>query len=584
MSSSTSSSRSKSNANSEMTKANNHNNLSLSPIHPTTTTTNSTPDTPNVKNEKKKKSILPKIFGSRRNGRGSDEDALKSNPEGDSVSISCDLEKKPESKKKSFLEAPSIMRKSFSERETSPGIEGLNLCTFDPQPMPPENEIQSFRVFVATWNVGGKSPNYDLNLQDFLLVEGSADIYILGFQEIVPLSAGNVLVIEDNEPAAKWLALISQALNTPKNECSDSSDSGTGSKSKDSKSPANLNFFQKPSLKAISRNFRAEGSSLLKACNCPVESPSKERRRQRKFSDPMSKLEPEIREERSMDELFSIAELPTPGQSKYSLISSKQMVGIFLTIWTKKELVPHIGHLRVDSVGRGIMGCLGNKGCISMSMSLHQTSFCFICSHLASGEKEGDELRRNSDVAEILKGIQFPRICKNPCRRAPEKIVDHDRIIWLGDLNYRVALSYEETRVLLEENDWETLLEKDQLNIEKEAGRVFNGFNEGRIVFAPTYKYSHNSDSYAGETVKSKKKRRTPAWCDRILWRGSRIDQVSYIRGESRFSDHRPVCAVFSVGVEVRSRNNRFRKGYSYTSPRLEYEDLIPQRHSFYDY
>lgn len=51
-----------------------------------------------------------------------------------------------------------------------------------------------------------------------------------------------------------------------------------------------------------------------------------------------------------------------------------------------------------------------------------------------------------------------------------------------------------------------------QLNMEREAGRVFNGFKEGQIFFAPTYKYSHNSDSYAGETTKSKKKRRTPAW------------------------------------------------------------------------
>lgn len=37
------------------------------------------------------------------------------------------------------------------------------------------------------------------------------------------------------------------------------------------------------------------------------------------------------------------------------------------------------------------------------------------------------------------------------------------RVIWLGDLNYRVALTYEETRVLLEDNDWDTLLEKDQV-------------------------------------------------------------------------------------------------------------------------
>lgn len=190
---------------------------------------------------------------------------------------------------------------------------------------------------------------------------------MFSFQEIVPLSAGNVLVIEDNEPAAKWLALISQALNRPRNEYSDSSDSGTGSKSsnscsKDTKSPASLNFFQKPSLKVISKNFRAEGSSLLKACNCPVDSPSRERRRARKYSDPMNKLDSELQGDETVEELLSISELPSsPSQCRYSLISSKQMVGIFLTIWTKKELVPHIGHLRVDSVGRGIMGCLGNK-------------------------------------------------------------------------------------------------------------------------------------------------------------------------------------------------------------------------------
>lgn len=67
------------------------------------------------------------------------------------------------------------------------------------------------------------------------------------------------------------------------------------------------------------------------------------------------------------------------------------------------------------------------QGCISMSMSLHQTSFCFVCCHLASGEKEGDELKRNADVAEILKSTQFPKICKNPAiNRAPERIVDHE--------------------------------------------------------------------------------------------------------------------------------------------------------------
>jgi len=72
--------------------------------------------------------------------------------------------------------------------------------------------------------------------------------------------------------------------------------------------------------------------------------------------------------------------------------------------------------------------------------------------------------------------------------------------------------------------------------------------------------------------------------CDRILWRGDGIDQLSYIRGESRLSDHRPVCAVFSVEVEESNKNNSFRKGYSCAGRRLDFEDCIPKRHSLYEF
>lgn len=37
------------------------------------------------------------------------------------------------------------------------------------------------------------------------------------------------------------------------------------------------------------------------------------------------------------------------------------------------------------------------------------------------------------------------------------------RVIWLGDLNYRIGLSYEEAIILLENSNWESLLEKDQV-------------------------------------------------------------------------------------------------------------------------
>lgn len=51
-----------------------------------------------------------------------------------------------------------------------------------------------------------------------------------------------------------------------------------------------------------------------------------------------------------------------------------------------------------------------------------------------------------------------------------------------------------------------------QLRSEQRGGRVFLGWNEGRIYFPPTYKYSNNSDRYAGEDMNQKEKKRTPAW------------------------------------------------------------------------
>lgn len=39
--------------------------------------------------------------------------------------------------------------------------------------------------------------------------------------------------------------------------------------------------------------------------------------------------------------------------------------------------------------------------------------------------------------------------------------------------------------------------------------------------------------------------------CDRILWLGKRMKQLSYKRSDIRLSDHRPVSSMFLVEVEV---------------------------------
>ena len=172
---------------------------------------------------------------------------------------------------------------------------------------------------------------------------------------------------------------------------------------------------------------------------------------------------------------------------------------------------------------------------------------------------------------------------------------DHDIIIWLGDLNYRIDNSVPDEYVfqLIESDRIGELSELDQLNIEKDKGSVFEGFHEGILHFPPTYKFIRGTDTY---DQRPDKKVRCPSWCDRVLWRttasleqeqrdteraaaiaaaggdpregsvaltssaarpGSgypmpyeNVELMCYSQGHSSISDHKPVFASLNVKVK----------------------------------
>jgi len=110
----------------------------------------------------------------------------------------------------------------------------------------------------------------------------------------------------------------------------------------------------------------------------------------------------------------------------------------------------------------------------------------------------------------------------------------------------------------IQQADWKHLREYDQLNLARRAKAVFQGFEEGVLNFAPTYKHEPFGDGY--EEREEGGLKRTPAWCDRVLWKAkqsSNIRQISYQRHELYSSDHRPVSALFEAKFKRTNKNKK---------------------------
>uniref|UniRef100_A0A8B9H4V3 phosphoinositide 5-phosphatase n=1 Tax=Astyanax mexicanus TaxID=7994 RepID=A0A8B9H4V3_ASTMX len=247
---------------------------------------------------------------------------------------------------------------------------------------------------------------------------------------------------------------------------------------------------------------------------------------------------------------------------KYVLLASEQLVGVCLFVFIRPQHAPFIRDVAVDTVKTGMGGATGNKGGVAIRMLFHTTSICFLCSHFAAGQSQVKE--RNDDYAEITRKLSFPM---------GRLLYSHDYVFWCGDFNYRISIPNEEVKELIRQQNWDGLIAGDQLVEQKNAGLVFRGFIEGKLDFAPTYKYDLFSDDYD-----TSEKCRTPAWTDRVLWKrrkwnfdktaeelelnvvGAPVNDEEqlpwspgelkyYGRAELKTSDHRPVVAVIDVDI-----------------------------------
>lgn len=260
------------------------------------------------------------------------------------------------------------------------------------------------------------------------------------------------------------------------------------------------------------------------------------------------------------DYLVRCVEDSMPSNEPYHLLHTASMVGLFSCVFIKASQRHQIRNINAAEIKRGMGGLHGNKGALLLRFILDDTSLCLVNCHLAAGQTQ--TVHRNNDLTAILESMVLPPVHASTHSETligggdGSMILDNEICILNGDLNYRIDTMGRDTVVkAVNSKDLSRLLERDQLLVSRRRNPGFRirAFKEHPIAFAPTYKYDVGSDRYD-----TSEKRRSPAWCDRILYRGAgKIKQLDYRRHELQISDHRPVSGLFKMRIKTISVEKR---------------------------
>ncbi|WAR31929.1 INP5E-like protein [Mya arenaria] len=229
------------------------------------------------------------------------------------------------------------------------------------------------------------------------------------------------------------------------------------------------------------------------------------------------------------------------------LFHSASHGALHLAVFIRRDLIWFCTVPEDDLVQTRAVTMVKTKGAIAIGFQFFGTSFLFINSHFAPGDEKKKE--RLDDFIKISKHLNLPKQL-NVTQR-------YDSVFWLGDLNFRIEVyqgkaavenivSYIEEQ---EHSNFEDLVAGDQLTKLIVEGSIFQGFQEGRINFRPTYKYDIGQD-----TFDTSSKNRIPSYTDRVLFRAKKKNSISCTHYDSprsiTISDHRPVFSIFDVAVQ----------------------------------
>jgi hypothetical protein len=267
----------------------------------------------------------------------------------------------------------------------------------------------------------------------------------------------------------------------------------------------------------------------------------------------------------------------------YSLVRSDILGQMKLCVFARFDCRAGITSSDVGTEATGLGHMHSNKGGVASCLEVWDTRLCCVNSHLAA--HQGAVKRRNGDYSEIVSGIQLGQL-------GQDMMNQWDHLLWLGDLNYRLDLSdlfgeeaaqaktpppelFNTITQLTDAGDFGALVACDQLGRAQARGDAFVGFQEGVLSHPPTFKVKRA----AGLQYNTQ---RSPAYCDRILWRclpGAQASQEAlWAALECDTSDHKPVAATMLLSRQPVRPSWAPRRGVGLPLARRSLRDALGKR------
>lgn len=242
------------------------------------------------------------------------------------------------------------------------------------------------------------------------------------------------------------------------------------------------------------------------------------------------------------DRVLRAASVACPSANYVTLEVVSLRDSIRMVVLVKGDLRVHISKLKVNSYSTTVP-LFWRKGAVGCSMTLFDfTTVCFINSHLAAHQES--TAARNDECQQILRGLRLGNINYDAGNQ-------FSHCFFFGDLNYRVDTTWHDAVAYLNRNELSYLRHRDQLLNEQRRGAALTQFQEPELIsFPPTFKVKRG-------TTNAYDQKRTPSWCDRILWASlpdcaSNISPLCY-ESNTRIlsSDHLPVTSSMELTVPL---------------------------------